>query len=262
MAGQIFSVTASALNLRSAPGVTNPMVAVLSNGTLVKSLADALADGWMNVSVPARDNISGWVKASFLAAGAGGGSAGPGTATGGAVDPDKKDRDLTKLHPVMRRATVEILDTLKQENIPFAAFEAYRHPVRQNWLFAQGRTRPGNIVTHAQAWQSYHQYGLAVDFVLLFGSVWSWDDSGDRAAFWKRLHELGAKHGLERLRFETPHLQVAGLKVANLKLGELPGGGDDSWLSNLEDVARAWRSSGAQPAGPGPFDERPPLPSQ
>lgn len=35
-------------------------------------------------------------------------------------------------------------------------------------LYAQGRTIKGNIVTNAKAGQSYHNYGLAFDIVLLY----------------------------------------------------------------------------------------------
>lgn len=55
-------------------------------------------------------------------------------------------------------------------------FEAWRSPQRQDWLFEQGRSKPGHIVTNARAWQSWHQYGLAVDFAFYRGGKWSWDD--------------------------------------------------------------------------------------
>lgn len=34
---------------------------------------------------------------------------------------------------------------------------------KQDWLYAQGRTRPGDVVTRARGGYSYHNYGLAVD---------------------------------------------------------------------------------------------------
>jgi peptidoglycan L-alanyl-D-glutamate endopeptidase CwlK len=44
---------------------------------------------------------------------------------------------------------------------------ALRSPKEQDLLYAQGRTLPGKIITWAKGWQSYHQYGLAIDLVLL-----------------------------------------------------------------------------------------------
>ena len=276
MGAGTYVVRASALNLRAGPGIAERMVAVLQSGTLVQADGTAASDGgWLQVSVPARNGATGWVKASFLSAGPGttaatfsattpsaSASTTPAT-TGGATapwpNPEKRDRELGKLHPVMRAATEAVLFDLKAQNIPFAAFEVYRHPVRQAWLYAQGRTRPGKIVTKAQAWSSYHQYGLAVDFVLLLGSGWSWDESGARAQWWAELHRAGTRHGLEKLSFEAPHLQVAGLDISDLRGGHYPDGGDESWASNLEDVIHAWRSSGGDPHGPPDLGERPAL---
>lgn len=44
---------------------------------------------------------------------------------------------------------------------------ALRSPATQDQLYSQGRTAPGKVVTWAKGWQSYHQYGLAMDLVLL-----------------------------------------------------------------------------------------------
>lgn len=38
----------------------------------------------------------------------------------------------------------------------------------QNKLYAQGRTLPGSRVTNSKGGQSYHNYGLAIDFALLY----------------------------------------------------------------------------------------------
>lgn len=42
---------------------------------------------------------------------------------------------------------------------------AFRTAARQNQLYEQGRSLPGHIVTNAQAGQSMHNFGLAVDVV-------------------------------------------------------------------------------------------------
>jgi hypothetical protein len=104
--------------------------------------------------------------------------------------------------------------------LPLKVFEAWRSPDRQRFLFEQGRTRPGPKVTFARAWESYHQYGLAVDIVGFVDGKWTWDLPD---ATWQRMHAIGAAHGLERLGFETPHLQLADLRIGALMEGELPG---------------------------------------
>jgi len=169
-----------------------------------------------------------------------------------------RDSDIERLHPLFREKIRQLFAAFLLDNLPFRAFECFRSPQRQDWLYQQGRTRPGAIVTYARAWESYHQYGLAVDFVLYEQGRWSWDTSGERAQWWRRLHELGRASGLEPLSFEKPHLQVAGLTVASLSVGTLPDGGDDSWADTLEAAAASWAG---QPASP-PFQlptSRPPL---
>jgi peptidoglycan LD-endopeptidase CwlK len=170
------------------------------------------------------------------------------------IDMTKPNRDLSLLHPAFRAAVAAVLGELQGAGIPFELFEGFRYPDRQAWLYAQGRTRPGAVVTKAAAWSSYHQYGLAADFVLRFDDPatprhameWSW--RGERA-WWERLHEVGCAHGLEPLRFELPHLQLAGLRVAELRSGRLPAGGDATWNTNLAACAVASGGEWSSAAG-------------
>src|SRR5712692_1332214 len=95
-----------------------------------------------------------------------------------------RNADLACLHPIFREKARRLLGRLAAEGIPFQLFEGLRSPERQQYLYAQGRTRPGPIVTKAQPWTSYHQYGLAGDFVLFENGVWSWDATGVRKRYW------------------------------------------------------------------------------
>ena len=63
------------------------------------------------------------------------------------VSPTARSVDLEYLHPTVRKAVKRVLEDLKKESIPLFVFEAFRTPVRQAHLYAQGRTEPGNIVT-------------------------------------------------------------------------------------------------------------------
>lgn len=163
-------------------------------------------------------------------------------------DPNMRRADRASLHPAIREAVRHLEISFNNEGLPFRVFEAYRSPQRQAWLYAQGRTRSGNRVTDAQAWQSYHQYGLAVDFVLWLNNTWSWSDSGIYRRYWTRLHDLGRQVGLEPLSWEAPHLQVAGLRLADLQRGVYPDGGDDTWRDNLEAAAIGWHGEPEAPS--------------
>lgn len=48
------------------------------------------------------------------------------------------------------------------------ASDVYRQSYEQAEKYASGRTAPGSIITHAKAGQSYHEYGLAKDMVILY----------------------------------------------------------------------------------------------
>lgn len=170
---------------------------------------------------------------------------------------DRNRVDLNLLHPAIRKAVIDIQRELDSEDLPFLPFEGFRTPSRQQALFAQNK--PGRVITKAHAWESYHQYGLAVDFVLFVDNQWSWSTSGRFAAAWDRLHAIGRKHGLEPLSFEKPHLQLVGVKLGDLRAGRYPPGGDDSWANNLELAIENWRGSPAAPPPPATGVTRPPL---
>lgn len=175
----------------------------------------------------------------------------------GAVNAEARDTDLARLHPAMRERVIGLVDLLKTRDVPMRLFEAYRSPERQQSLFAQGRNRNGaiidkkKVVTHARPFESYHQYGLAVDMVIgIRGREWD-DQSKEGRAWWAAFQAAGKEVGLEPLSFEKPHLQLAGLSTRALLDGKYPEGGDESWLSNFEAVRARW-------TGP----NRPPLPER
>lgn len=167
-----------------------------------------------------------------------------------------RNGDISLLHPIVRDKVIAIQKKLKEEGIPFEVFEAYRTPQRQAHLFAKGRPNNGPRVTWARPWTSIHQYGLAVDFVLKINGNWSWDDRGDRAKHWTRMHEIAKENGMTPLfnkagkLIEKPHIQLEGLQSSNLKNGIYPEGGDADWADNLSAMIDGW--TGSPPAPPKP----------
>lgn len=118
-------------------------------------------------------------------------------------------RSTNLLFPVFRDRVSVLVTRARQEGLMVHHFETYRTIQRQASLYAQGRTAPGKIVTHARPGESWHHYGLADDLVFdgdpsTERVEWSWNGN------WKRLHELAAACGLETLKFEAPHVQLTG----------------------------------------------------
>jgi peptidoglycan L-alanyl-D-glutamate endopeptidase CwlK len=171
----------------------------------------------------------------------------------------QRNNDMENLHPIFRQRAAALLKSLDSENLPFRLFEGFRTPQRQQYLYEQGRTRPGNVVTKARPWQSYHQYGVAGDFVLYENGRWSWDDTGERRKWWERLHELGREVGLEPLSWEQPHLQMQDLSLSSLQAGNYPPDGDSDWAENLEEAIYAWSGTPAAPPVPDIITDRPAL---
>ena len=68
------------------------------------------------------------------------------------------DRDWSKLSPAFTQPVLRVLARLQERGFPFALLEGYRSPERQEMLADMG-----NQVTNARAFQSKHQFGLAVD---------------------------------------------------------------------------------------------------
>lgn len=59
----------------------------------------------------------------------------------------KACRDIGALSPVAQRACRAFLRECEKEGLPVLITETYRSQVRQDYLYAQGRTRAGKVVT-------------------------------------------------------------------------------------------------------------------
>ncbi|MBR3062243.1 MAG: M15 family metallopeptidase [Exiguobacterium sp.] len=141
--------------------------------------------------------------------------------------------DFDRLHPlVANRAESFIRLALSCLDLEVRLTSGYRSAKEQNALYAQGRSEPGQVVTNAKAGQSYHNYGLAVDFVIIHNNKADYDLNTDRnrndIPDWQELGELGKaldfEWGGEWNSFpDYPHLQMDfGLSIRQLVAGKRP----------------------------------------
>lgn len=96
---------------------------------------------------------------------------------------------INLMHPILRNELLEqylTINTALPKGVRLRFTQTLRTIKEQDALFAQGRTKPGSIVTNARGGQSIHNYGLAFDIVLLYdldgnGSfeTASWDERKD-----------------------------------------------------------------------------------
>lgn len=78
---------------------------------------------------------------------------------------------VAKLHPKIRdevRQLIEAAEAKFPPSIAVRVVQGLRTFAEQDALYAQGRTKPGNRVTNSKAGQSYHNFGLAIDFAILY----------------------------------------------------------------------------------------------
>lgn len=135
---------------------------------------------------------------------------------------------IATLHPKLRSEAGDILVECEKVGVGIRITSAFRTPEEQDALYAQGRTKPGAIVTNAKAWQSYHQYGLAVDICLLHkdGSISysaTEDIDNDKIADWNEVTKIFKAKGWEwagdwKTFKERPHYQKTfGLTLPTLQ---------------------------------------------
>ncbi len=62
--------------------------------------------------------------------------------------------------------TRNVIKKMAKKGIYLCVAQGYRSSAEQNALYAQGRTKPGAVVTNAKGGQSNHNYGVAVDLCL------------------------------------------------------------------------------------------------
>jgi len=76
------------------------------------------------------------------------------------------------LHPAIREEVMSEITNLEEKVFPktvkIRIVQSLRTIDEQNALYAQGRTAPGPVVTNAKGGTSFHNYGLAFDFAVMY----------------------------------------------------------------------------------------------
>lgn len=138
-------------------------------------------------------------------------------------------RTLSDLVPPCKERAEKFLKAAKDAGIDLLVTSTYRDHESQAALFAQGRTKPGLIVTNARPGQSWHNWRCAFDVVPIRNGKPVWGTTGPDGDLWRKVGELGESVGLEwagrwtgKLR-EFAHFQyTGGLTLADLQSGKVP----------------------------------------
>lgn len=127
------------------------------------------------------------------------------------------EQRMAQVHPVLAIRARCMIELCAYAGIAVLVTQGLRTWEEQNALYAKGRTVPPigkkHIVTKAKGGQSYHNFGLAFDIVVLdsLGKAdWDVDHPG-----WEKAGELGKSVGLEwggdwKSFKDLPHFQYTG----------------------------------------------------
>jgi len=138
---------------------------------------------------------------------------------------DLNEQRLAQLHPIVATRGRSLIALALHEGFGVLITQGLRTWKEQDVLYAKGRKTPplgkAFIVTNAKGGQSWHNFGLAFDLVVLdaLGKA-TWDL---KHAGWKRVGALGKSVGLEwggdwKTFKDIPHFQyTCGLTLAGCR---------------------------------------------
>lgn len=90
------------------------------------------------------------------------------------LSPSSQKR-LESLKPLFQDIVLEMVKIGNENGLDVQIASGFRSVKEQDELYAQGRTKPGPIVTNAKGGRSAHQSGLAVDLYFLVDGKADWN---------------------------------------------------------------------------------------
>ena len=125
---------------------------------------------------------------------------------------------ITKLLPLVERKVNEFITLAATQGFTLRIVSGFRSFVEQDSLYAQGRTKPGAIVTNARGGESLHNFGCAIDVV---------DRHKGYDIDWSKLGASGESLGFEwggrwASFIDRPHFQIMkGYVLKNFQEGKV-----------------------------------------
>ena len=131
----------------------------------------------------------------------------PPAAISGKVD-DRSEKVIATLLPEVQPYARALVTKAGADGITIKVISGLRTYDEQNDLYAQGRTKPGRIVTNARGGFSNHNFGIAFDVGVFEGSQYL-----DESPKYKAVGVLGMDLGLEwggnwKTIQDEPHFQL------------------------------------------------------
>jgi hypothetical protein len=133
---------------------------------------------------------------------------------------------LDSLEPDFKPIVEELLaKTEAVTNRKWGISDGRRTMAEQRNIYAQGRTKPGKVVSNAKPGQSAHNFGYAVDIWPMKGDDFDWGASG---SLFQKMADIAVSMGLTAGYYfksihDAPHIEHPKWKdlQARWKVGEL-----------------------------------------
>jgi len=139
---------------------------------------------------------------------------------------DRSKKNIATLHRQVQPLATSLIDQAVAQGIHVKVISGLRTYAEQDAIYAQGRTKPGAIVTKAKAGYSWHNFGLAFDVGIFSADGKKYfGESPD----YKRVGAIGRSIGLEwggdwQGFKDEPHFQyVKGKSMAQLREAKAAG---------------------------------------
>lgn len=141
-------------------------------------------------------------------------------------------------------AAQKLIEYSYKAGVEIRLTSGFRSFADQDALYAQGRTKPGSVVTNAKGGHSNHNYSLAIDFVLVKGGyAMKADFDGDGIADWLEVVAIAKLFGFSwggdwKTFKDNPHFEINfGLSITDLLAGKRP---TDKQIGDVITKIQAW----------------------
>lgn len=142
-------------------------------------------------------------------------------------------RDIMLLHPELQEIIPKFLEKCKQQGLIVKTTDTLRNKKEQDELYAQGRTKPGNIVTWVKYPYSNHNWGIAFDISRNDGK----GDYNNSDGWFDKVGQIAKSFGLEwggdwQIQ-DKPHFQLTKYGTTNQLVAK---------YGNFENFKKTWQS--------------------
>lgn len=126
--------------------------------------------------------------------------------TGNPVD-SRSESNISTLLPQVQEPMRNLVRKAAEAGIQIRLTSGNRTYAEQDALYAQGRTKPGKVVTNARGGYSSHNFGLAADFTIFDGNSPVWE-SPNYTKVGKIAESLGLSWGGRWSTPDEPHVYL------------------------------------------------------